>query len=251
MTDTKDVKQEMAETLADSSSEQKTPEIKVSEPVNQTESQTSQETLSPEEADWNNLKGTTQDRIKQLIRERDDLKNKNSQTDYSQFSQPVPPPSEATVAPEEVRKAADTLRTYGGMASKEDLQNLLWQVETARSHERLETKYDGRDGLPKYDKQEVEDYMNRKAREGKPIWDPEAAFRDMYFDEFVDAKRISQRRGTYSEKPASPSSTGREEPLTLESLKEKLSGPNGREFYEKLAKNPEQMNHIISELTKE
>lgn len=242
-------KQESVETPVTSSVEQKTPEAEVSEiDVNEVSSSQPQETfISEEEAkwakEWVSLKGSTQDRIKEIIQERDEAKEKVAQIqiaqqDYQRVSQaPVQP-----ISNDEIDQAINTLKSRG-VVTKEDLDILFYQIKREKDFERLESKYDGSDGLPKFDKQEVDDYMKRKS-----IWEPEAAFRNMYFDEFMDARKISQRKGIYTEKPTA-SSSQKEEPLTIETLREKLRGPKGREYYEKLVKNPVEFDKIIQQLS--
>ena len=247
--DTAKIQQETVETPATSQVEEKTPETEVSETdVNEVSSSKPQETfISEEEAkwakEWVDLKGSTQDRIKQILEERDEARERTTRQAQEDANR-VTPPTQAPVGNDEIDQAIGTLKSRG-VVTKDDLDNLFYQIKREKDHERLESKYDGSDGLPKYGRQEVNDYMQRKS-----IWDPEAAFRDMYFDELMDARKVSVKKGVYTEKPSAPSSQ-KEEPLTAESFQEKLKGPKGREYLEKLSRDPEKFDKIIQQLSQE
>lgn len=241
--------QESVETPATSLVEEKTTENNVSQDVNEVSSSSPQETkVSQEEESWENLKGSTQERIKQILHERDEYREKLSrqaQEDATRVSQytTTPQQSQSNYSQDEVDKAIDTLKNRGKFATVEDMNALFYVIQKDKDFDRLESKYSGVDGLPKFDRQEVDDYMKRKN-----IGNPEAAFRDMYFDEFIDARKVSQRKGVYTEKPSAPSST-KEEPLTAETLREKLAGPKGQQYYDKLVKNPAEFDKIIQQLS--
>mgnify|MGYP001563697286 CR=1 FL=1 len=205
---------------------------------------------SAEETTWGSLSGNSQQRFKELINRaktlEDKIKEKDSQLnqiavvqqDYQRVqSQPT------NVAEDEIQKAVVTLRKHG-VATIDDLNGIFEQWNREKEHDNLSVRYNGTDGLPKYDKTEVEDYMR-----SHNIWKPEAAFRDMYFDEFMDAERRGTRqKKIVTEKPSSPAT--KEEPLTTESLREQLAGPKGREIYEKLLKNPTRFDEIVRQLSK-
>ncbi len=200
---------------------------------------------SEEEAD--NVHSGAQARIRKLIQERDDAYNKlakQAQVDYGSVAQPTyqaPAPANPTA---DVDQAYDTLRQRG-MATTQEVNAMMAQIMRNQSHTQLESEHNGSDGLPKYDRTEVEDHMKREN-----IGNPRAAFRDMYYDEHMDAQRVTKKRKTYSEKPSAPASN-REQPETAESFRTKLSGPKGREYYEKLRKNPEAMDALVKQLSQQ
>lgn len=234
---------ETADTLQASPAEQQTPEVTENENAVVASQPPQTQTATEEEAAWNSLKGSTQDRIKAILHERDELRNKVSVQTPVQMAVQQPTYAPTQASDDEVMQAANILKSKAGFVTQDQLDALSWTLDKEKRHERLGEKYSGTNGLPKYDRQEVEDHMNRTK-----IWDPEAAFQNMYFDEFVD-NRKTQKKQVYTEKPQAPS--GRDETLTVESLRAQLSGPDKMKVYEKYAKNPEQFDALLKQLTQE
>ncbi len=65
---------------------------------------------------------------------------------------------------------------------------------------RLEGKYDGSDGMPKFVATEVAGYMDELAKTGQFISDPETAYKLKHLDQIAEIKAKQQRSSTYSEK---------------------------------------------------
>lgn len=217
----------------------------------QRQSSSSDAQKSPEEIAWDDLSGPAQERFKRIIQEKNALEQKlGSQVQQdSQWAQRQYP--DQTQEPgDEFNRAVKALREKAKFATQDDLYALVGQIQEDREHERLSDKYDGSNGLPKYDKTEVRDYMKRKNMYGNP----EAAFRDMYFDEFVDnGKKVVRRGGGYvTEKPGAGSAASRNEPMTLEKLKAELdpANPKSRENYAKYMKNPQAFDALVAQLQK-
>jgi len=260
--------EEMAETPPASPAEEQTPEEELSLDLGDTEeNQASSEegadsgvsTEGEEEkdedsvlkAEWERLKGSTQDRIRQLIRERNELRK---QLEGGQKTQPLsqvappPPPSAGTeIQPEELteeqRQAFKILKEKFGVVTKEDLQALQDRMALDNEHTRLERLYDGSDGRPKYDRVEVEDWMRRHPG----VYVPEVAYKMMYEEELADwhlRQAGRTKRTTYSERPKGSTAT-RRRPLTVASLRERLNRPDGREWWEK---NRERILPLMGEL---
>lgn len=204
---------------------------------------------SEDELAWDSLKGNTQERIRELIHERDEWKSKAARKaqedlDYLNKSTPTPTPSDD----DEVGRAIRQLNQRGIPTRDEmkaELTNIVTRLETDRNHDRLETKFDGRNGLPKYDRVVVEDYARKKG-----IYNLESAFRDMYFDEFVDYAK-KQKPSPSTIPGERPSASQPKETTTLESLRQQLRGPNARKVYEKLAKDPAKLDALLRQLTSE
>lgn len=232
------------DTLMDSSTEQQTVDETTQESVNEVSQPEPKVAPSPEEVEFNSLSGSTQDRIRSLIKERNESREqltRQAQVDYAT----VPTPSPSYDESDEVLKAARLLKEKANFVSRDEVtqevNQILSRIETDRIHQTLEREYDGSDGSPKYDRLEVEDYARRKN-----IWDLRAAFRDMYFDEFQDAGRSRKNRRVITEKPRASTP---QEPITLESIQSQLRGSKRMEFYEKMAKNPAEMDRLLQELT--
>lgn len=249
----KQPKQETVETPEASPAENKTPETdaNVNDVTLKKSSSSKQKATATEgEIPEKGASEKTQTRIRRLIRERDEALsrlNKQAQADLQSVpqTQPVSEP-----APAELQEAVQKLDQHG-MATKDYVEKTVndrvSRIETDRKHGDLEQKYTGTDGLPKYDRDEVEDYARKNS-----IWNLEAAFHDMYFDEFVDAGKRSTRKSNkvVTEKPRAAMVGSRQQPMTLDELKKKLSGPDGMKFYEKMQKSGK-LDAVIQTLTEE
>lgn len=223
---------------------------------------------SAEQAEWDNLSGKAQQRFSNLLRRaksaEQDLeefrqKDLQAQNDLNRVSQPptnyqgyqTKDPRE-----EEVERAIETLKNRGFRTFDEVKELVRQEVSQAtrslslqREHDRLKETYerlrqkDPR--VPAYDPEEVEDYGRQHN-----IFNPEAAYKDMYWDEWMDIGSPSRSSKKIAAKPGSGNASVREEPMSLDKLREKLSGPEGKEYYrEQMEKNPEKFQQLISKLT--
>ena len=229
--------------LPASSAEQKTPEEETEQSVSKDVKTQPKTSDTPE---WDSLKGSTQDRIKQLIQERDEARRKykedlanQAQTSFNQSSEEAKKP-EATTA--EFQQAVDKLKEVGKFVTEDKLQQIQDRMVLDRAHDRLEGKYQGSGSLPKYIREEVEDFARRKG-----IYDMDVAFQTLYRDEFLDhevAKRLDKggNKTSYTEKPKTSSAT-KEQPMTREYIQKKLAGPKAEAyaFYDKHKETIEQV----------
>lgn len=124
--------------------------------------------------------------------------------------------------PPELKRADDELQKLRYLKEdqaremiRQELQAQRQEQESKTATERLhsevrslEEKYDGSNGLPKFDRKEIADYLDNKGytpeefASGKITL--EEAYKLMYSDQLVDAK-AKQKRGTVaSEKPGQP-----------------------------------------------
>lgn len=204
----------------------------------------SQEQKSPEEMEWDKLKGSTQDRIRELIKERNDLRQSLTKTPQfapqPQTQYPVAPTqSDVQMTPEQ-QAAVQNLRKFG-IVTRDDIQTLQDQLVLDNEYARLEGLYSGSDGEPRFDRVEIEDHMKRTG-----IYNPEKAYQDLYREELYDAQHKQQSTGSrsYSEKPRG-SVGASTEPVTIDSIKARLSQPDGREWWEK---NRERLLPMLGEL---
>ena len=209
---------------------------------------------SEEELTWSSLKGSTQDRIRQLIRERNEWKEKALAVEEARRTvvPPAPPTGLATQQPAypgeltpEQKEAIETLRRFG-IVTKDDLQAIQDQIILDAEYARLERLYDGSDGRPAFNREEIEEHMRNTG-----IFNPEKAYEDLYKDELFDW-RVAREREKQGGKPASftekptPSAQGKTEPLSVESIRERLSRPDGKIWWEK---NRAKILPVLGELT--
>ena len=219
--------------------------------------------LSPEESEWNRLGGGSQDRFRQLIRERNELRN---QLTIAASVQRPPVPQQVPVAPAQVNEmgltpeqelAIENLRKFGVWTKKDQEQfERKQQYQTARlrqetedeilietEYARLEALHNGSDGMPAFDRQLIEEHMKATG-----VYNPEKAYEDLYRDELFDAwarEKGTKPSKTYSERPHSV--TSQTEPLTLAGLQERLRQPDGKVWWEK---NRERLLPMVGELMK-
>jgi hypothetical protein len=115
----------------------------------------------------------------------------------------------ATMSPDELAQqqqlevAKETLKKLG-FVTKEEQERILQEEKAANMFisecNRLEGKYDGKDGMPKFVATEVAAFMDELASKGQYISDPETAYKLKYIDQIAEAKAKQQRSSTYSEK---------------------------------------------------
>ncbi len=230
---------ESAETPADSSPEEKTP-AEETKPVTKDAKKVDPEAVSA----WEGLSGSTQERVVELVRRaknaETELERERLKAEASLRREPETPKTE-TPSTDEVQEAVKKLREFG-VVTKDDLQAITDRMYLEREHDRLESRYNGSDGRPKYVREEVEDYARTHYFGGNL----EAAYKDMYWDELVDAevRTKGSSKTTYTEKPTTSVKVG-EKPLTKQSLRERLREPDGAEWW---AKNREKIEPLLDKL---
>lgn len=198
---------------------------------------------SAEEMEWSKLSGSTQDRVRQLIKERNELRTNRVSPTITTTAPPPPPnlgPNNLTA--QQKLEALEALRSIGGV-TQEDLQSYKDRLVLDTEYSRLENSYNGTNGLPKFDRSEIEDHMKQSG-----IYNPEKAFKDLYEDEYIDwkSRQISGKGKTYSEKPSTTGVSPREV-LTPDMINERISKPDGRAWYEK---NRDKIKTLLPELSR-
>lgn len=219
--------------------------------------QSQDDTMSPEELEWTKLKGNTQARFRTLLRERNELRRQVEDTSTQQpVYQPPPPPTMQPQYPvtqqgmtEQQLEAVNRLRNKYGFITQEDLdkmrledresyKNLVQEIRDDiildNEYQRLEQGYNGNDGRPAFDRTEIEDHMKRTG-----IYNPEKAYLDLYAEELFDWK-VEKMGGKTEEKPDQPytakptsATATKTEPMSIDSIRERIRQPDGREWYEK------------------
>lgn len=220
-------------------------------------------TVSPEEATWNDLKGSTQERIQQLIREKNQERilreTAEAEARRAQFGGGVPTPG-ALGNPQltpETQAAVKQLTGYG-IADKDyvdqtteqkinqKLSGLVYNMEI----DRLSGRHNGGDGLPAFDKSEYEDYVTRYPQYRN--YAPEDVYSKMYEDEIFEAKARNLGKAPQAGKPTSslrPTKVRvQEETLTPESIETKLQSmpqPERQRWYEQ---NLDKINAVVGRI---
>jgi hypothetical protein len=104
---------------------------------------------------------------------------------------------------QQLEVAKETLKKLG-FVTKEEQQKIMQEEKAANMFisecNRLEGKYDGKDGMPKFVATEVAEYMDELAKSGQFVSDPETAYKLKNLDQIVEIKAKQQRSSTYSEK---------------------------------------------------
>lgn len=110
---------------------------------------------------------------------------------------------EASLKPQDPKldEVKQVLKQLGYVTKEEVEAELKREREDAQLNlelSRLESRYNGKDGLPKFDRQKVIDYAIQNG-----ITNPEAAYRQLHFDKIVDwnvKNALGKTQGVKSEK---------------------------------------------------
>jgi hypothetical protein len=181
---------------------------------------------SPEEVEFNSLKGNTQDRVRELI------KQKNDALAAAQAPAYVPPAPLTPNSPDvqdAVRKLSDVgIATQEGVNKTVDekLNVIRWEQEMNR----LSDNYSGEDGAPKFDRTETEDYIRTHPQFLN--YAPEDVFKfKMHDPEEFGTTKVTKRSSTLR-----PTKTAAPEPaMTVEFIAERTDikkYPDAREWQE-------------------
>lgn len=193
-------------------------------------------TQSPEEVEFNALKGGTQDRVKTILQERDQWKAEAERRDAfirtnQGFTQP-PVKTDSSdpqtkIALEQVDRAGVATKDWAEQKINQGLGQVIYNMELKN----LESRLDGSNGTPKFDRTEYQDFVNRNPKYQN--YDPEDVYNIIYSEELMDAKLkargIVTQPGNATLKPTS--TTVREEQWTPESVEARLKQADGPDWY--------------------
>lgn len=211
------------------------------------------ENLGPEEVEFNSLKGGTQDRIKSILKERDTWKQKAELFERGMGAGNFPPPPPVN-QPEPSPDHATALRKLSevGLATKDEVEQKinqgLGQIVYQMELDKLTNRFDGQNGLPRFDRGEYEDYVQRHPNYRN--YSPEDVYEKMYADEIFDWKLQNQGKvrtnssTTPSLKPTK--TTVREEVMTPELIEQRLKEPDGPQWYDK---NRDKVNAVLAKMS--
>ena len=229
---------------------------------------------TPEELEWSKLGGGSQERFRQVIRERNEYRKQlEQQPQPPAYVPPAPvqePVQQQSVVSEdgkltpEQELAIENLRKFGVLTKKdlaefekrqEEEEKRQQEIMSQKAQEtqdsllieneysRLENLHNGKDGMPSFDRVIIEEHMKATG-----IYNPEKAYEDLYKDEMYDSwakSQTKQETRTYSEKPSSVAS--KSEPLSLDGLRERLRQPDGKVWWDK---NRERLLPLVGDLIK-
>lgn len=203
---------------------------------------------TPEEIEWNSLKGSTQERIRQLI-----LDKKKVMQDLEQRKSYVPQRTDGYVQQEnpEVKEAVGKLSAVG-IATDEKVEKKIdervGQLQYQYYLDRLETKYSGDDGKPRFDRMEYEDYVSRHPEYRGYL--PEDVYQKMYHEELLDweMQHVGNRQQRTTKILRSNRTNVSEEQLSPELIEQRLKEPDGPAWYEK---NKEKIDVVLAKTSQE
>lgn len=176
-----------------------------------------------------------EERINQLVGKIKEFEEKLEATKQ----QPVMPVSTDSSVTPEMQKAVDYLKSLKFVREEDVEKRIEEQVGRLQSrfaldseHIKLANTYNGSDGRPKYNQEEVEKFMREKA-----IYDPNIAYEQLHKTELFDwqMKQVEEqsKKQPYVEKKGSTTATREENTITREQIAEWMKTPEGRLKYEK------------------
>lgn len=147
-------------------------------------------------------------RLDEVIAERNELRQWRQEQEAKRVEQA----RLASMTPDEQMQAQERERAKAILKPIIDELGYVSKDEQARREQeqkaanmfisecnRLEGKYDGKDGKPAFKAEEIAEYMDEMALKGQIITDPETAYKLKNYDALVDAAAKAQRSTAYSE----------------------------------------------------
>lgn len=206
------------------------------------------EQQTPEEIEWNSLKGGTRTRIEKILEEKRIAETERDALKTARFV-PPPPPMYANQPNPDVQDAVRKLSDVG-IATDDKVERKINESLGALRYEyeleRLGSKYSGNDGRPAFSRSEYEDYISRHAEYRGYL--PEDVYGKMYSEELRDWEfqnlNSKQSSGSKTLRPMRTTST--EEPLSPEVIEQRLKEPDGAKWYDK---NIDKINAILGRMS--
>lgn len=182
-------------------------EVSTASPVESSEKTqiTNEDAQDSTEATVEEAKAIPYDRFKEVNDKakqyEQELKELRAQQEEAQRIANMTPDEQ--VQQQQLDVAKETLRKLG-FVTKEDQDKARQEEKAANMFisecNRLEGKYDGKDGQPPFKATEIAEYMDELASKGQYISDPETAYKLRYLDSIAEAKAKGQRSSTFSER---------------------------------------------------
>lgn len=201
---------------------------------------------SDEEVEFNSLSGSSQERIRELVRRARDAENK-----LGSIQQPAyVPPAPNTLAPDQ-KQALETLSQFGVATDEkvdrkvaESFNQIRWEME----NQRLASKYTGSNGEPQYVREEVEDYIRNHPQYSG--YAPEDVFRYKMFPDEIskfesENRGSSQRQRTSSFRPTKSQGQLSSSAITSENVEEMVKS-HDQDWYDE---HIDEINKAVSQHT--
>lgn len=212
------------------------------------------EQQTPEEIEFNSLTGSTQDRIRRLVKDKRELMQRMEATPTQQYIPPAP--NSNFVTPEE--EAAIRTLSQKGLSTDakvdakiDDRLNMLrWDMR----QQSLESRYTGANGEPQYVREEVEDFIRSHPQFSG--YDPEDVFKDkMFRGEFLNLELQKRSTGprtgqTQTLRPTSRQATA-EQGLTPEFIAERTDIKKYPDALEWQEEHRQQIDAVLSQMSSE
>lgn len=228
--------------------------------VTQSESTTEQTSQVQTPDEWSSLDGSSQERFQTLANKKKEAERtaelERKQREKLELelrslkeSQPVPMPRTQSKMSQEEESAYKRLQEIGvadqvyvDKKIEEKIRVIEDRLYFDSLHAGLERDIGNKKGMPKYDRSEVESHMREKQ-----IFDPKAAYQDLYHDEIVayEVGQLTSKKQKSVQTESTKSRIGTSEPWTRQSLGERLRQPDGKEFF---IKNREKILKMQSQL---
>lgn len=203
------------------------------------------EQQTEEEVEFSKLSGSAQDRFRTALRRARDAEERLTNLE-SQRPTYMPPPGPGLMP--EQKQAIDTLSGFGISTDEkvdrkisEGINSVRWELKM----QNLEGRYDGSNDVPKFSREEVEDYVRTHPQYDR--YDPEDVFKmKMYPDEFLNLELA--KRGTPAKtragslKPTRATAAGQQGALTPEYIEERLKQSDGDDWYDA---NKDEINKVV------
>lgn len=196
-------------------------------------SSTDEETNLEDNKDSSNSNVEKEGLLKEIQRERDkrhELESKIADLE-SKFETNSPNSSQDDLDLELVADRLAPTLLKRGFITQQQKEDEDRAEQYARDLKDLSSKYDGSDGRPVFDPNDVANHAKKTG-----IFNLEAAYRDLHWKEIIDfEKKQSTSEDIETEKPNSANQNKSNEriPLTSEYLAKRIAEPDGKIWYEK------------------
>lgn len=190
--------------------------------------------VSLEEQEFNKLTGSTQDRVRSLIKRAKSAEAETERMKALAYQAPKLPPPPPGPKNQDVEQALNVL-DQNGMAKKDyvdqKITGLLRQIQFENKLGRLEEVENGKDGRPKFDRYEYEDFIRSNPQ--YQYYDPQDVFGIMYRDELIDWEFSHRSTQPNVTQPLKNSRTSQGTDIWTPEYIEEQIATQGQAWYEK------------------